>query len=420
MWRVVRVDDDDEVVTVSPVEDPGGEVPSWVGQEIPVPRGVAGEVGELRGVAAPQLERASPEAVAGDLARRYPADERTVADALDRLADHVPDHPVPTEDRVVVEGGGGAVVVNAALGHEANETLGRVLSSLVGQRAGSTVGLDVDPYRVELDLPRGVGPGEVIEVLEETDPEHVRSIVELSLKRSDALTFRLAQVATKFGRLERDASLGGDRLRAALEDTPVHEEAVREVFHEDLDVEAAAAVLRSIQSGAIELATTRGRTPVGQGGRSSGQELLAPENADADVVETVRDRLQEDRVRLFCLNCEEWERRTKVRRLSGQPTCGECGATRIAALHPAADEAVQAVRADQKDPDQEKRTRRVYRNASIVQAHGKRAVLALAGRGVGPDTAARIINRHREDDLDFYRDVLAKEREYARTRTFWD
>jgi ATP-dependent Lhr-like helicase len=81
---------------------------------------------------------------------------------------------------------------------------------------------------------------------------------------------------------------------------------------------------------------------------------------------------------------------------------------------------VQAVRADQKDPDQEKRTRRVYRNASIVQAHGKRAVLALAGRGVGPDTAARIINRHREDDLDFYRDVLAKEREYARTRTFWD
>ncbi len=419
MWRVVQVEDDDEVVRVSPVEDPAGEVPSWVGQEIPVPRAVAGEVGELRGVAAPQLDHAPPEAVARDLAGRYPTDERTVADALDRLAEHVADHPVPTDDRVVVEGGG-AVVVNAALGHETNETLGRVLSSLVGQRAGATVGMEVDPYRVELDLPRGVGPGDVVETLRETDPGHVRSIVELSLKRSDALTFRLAQVATKFGRLEGSPNLSGDRLRAALEDTPVHDEAVREVFHEDLDVEGAADALRAVQDGDLELVTTRERTPLGQGGRSSGRELLAPENADADVVETVRDRLRADRVRLFCLHCADWQRRTKVRRVPDQPECGECGATRVAALHPAADEAVQAVRADEKDDDQEKRTRRVHRNASLVQAHGKRAVIALRGRGVGPDTAARIINRHREDDLDFYRDVLAKEREYARTRSFWD
>ncbi len=420
MWRVVQVDEDDATVTVSPVEDPAGEVPSWVGQEIPVPRAVASEVGEMRRVAAPQLADADPTAVARDVARRYPAEPDTVADALERLADHVPDHPVPTDETVVVEGGGGAVVVNAALGHETNETLGRVLSSLVGQRVGSTVGLEVDPYRIELDLPRGAGPGDVVEVLRETDPDHVRTVVELSLKRSDALLFRLAQVATKFGRLERDARLGGERLRAALEDTPVHDEAVREVFHEDLDVAGAAATLRAVQSGATSLETTRQRTPVGKGGRSSGRELLAPENADADVVETVRDRLQDDRVRLFCLNCEDWQRRTKIRRLSDQPRCGECGATRVAALHPAADEAVQAVRADEKDADEEKRTRRVYRNASLVQAHGKRAVLALSGRGVGPDTAARIINRHREDDLDFYRDVLAKEREYARTRSFWD
>ncbi|PSQ57280.1 helicase [Halobacteriales archaeon SW_7_71_33] len=420
MWRVVTVEDDDEVVRVNPVEDPAGEVPSWVGQEIPVPRAVAQEVGELRGVAAPQLERASAEAVAGDVAGRYPADRGTVADALERLADHVGDHPVPTDDRIVVEGGDGTVVVNAAFGHETNETIGRVLSSLVGQRAGSTVGMEVDPYRIELDLPRGVGPGEVVETLRETEPEHVRSIVELSLKRSEALTFRLAQVATKFGRLEGRPSLSGERLRAALEDTPVHEEAVREVFHEDLAVDAAGELLAAVQSGDVELATTRGRTPVGEGGRSAGQELLAPENADADVVETVRDRLQEDRVRLFCLNCEAWERRTKVRRVPDQPACGDCEATRVAALHPAADEAVRAVQADDKSDEQEKRTRRVYRNASLVQAHGKRAVVALAGRGVGPDTAARIINRHREDDIDFYRDVLAAEREYARTRSFWD
>jgi len=46
-------------------------------------------------------------------------------------------------------------------------------------------------------------------------------------------------------------------------------------------------------------------------------------------------------------------------------------------------------------------------------------VIALA-RGVGPHNAARIINKLREDEDEFYRDVLRQEREYARTQSFWD
>jgi ATP-dependent Lhr-like helicase len=55
-----------------------------------------------------------------------------------------------------------------------------------------------------------------------------------------------------------------------------------------------------------------------------------------------------------------------------------------------------------------------------VQTHGKQAVIAMAARGVGPHNAARIINRLREDETEFYRDVLRQEREYARTKSFWD
>ncbi len=65
-------------------------------------------------------------------------------------------------------------------------------------------------------------------------------------------------------------------------------------------------------------------------------------------------------------------------------------------------------------------TERAYRSASLVQSHGKQAVVALAARGVGPHNAARIINRLREDEDDFYRDILEREREYARTQSFWD
>jgi ATP-dependent Lhr-like helicase len=81
---------------------------------------------------------------------------------------------------------------------------------------------------------------------------------------------------------------------------------------------------------------------------------------------------------------------------------------------------LQAVRAKEKDPEQEKMTKRAYRSASLVQSHGKKAVIALAARGVGPHNAAQVINRWREDEDDFYRDILEKERQYARTKSFWD
>ncbi|MFC6772290.1 helicase-related protein, partial [Halorubrum pallidum] len=56
MWRITEVDEDEECVNVTPIPDPAGEVPSWVGQEIPVPKPVAAEVGQMRREVAAALE----------------------------------------------------------------------------------------------------------------------------------------------------------------------------------------------------------------------------------------------------------------------------------------------------------------------------------------------------------------------------
>ena len=426
MWRIVEIDDEDEKVRVSPVEDPGSEIPSWIGQEIPVPRAVAQGVGGLRRIAASQFENgATRESVGREFTTRYPTNEHTASGALEPIERYVETgHPLPADDRVVVEFSGRTVVINACFGHRINETLGRLLSALIGQRTGSSVGLETDPYRIELTVPGGIAARDVIEVFEETDPAHVEALIELSLKNSDALKFRLAQVASKFGALKSwqgsRGSISMDRLLGALEDTPIYEEAVREVFHEDLDVPGAARVLERIQSDDLAVDRVGERTPIGLGGRSSSTELLAPENADAGVIETVRERIRDDRVLLACLHCQEWDRTQQVRRVPDQPECPNCGSTQVAALNPWADEVLEAVRAKEKDDEQEKMTQRAYRAGSLVQGHGKQAVIALAARGVGPRNAALIINCHREDEDDFYRDILEKEREYARTQAFWD
>ncbi|MEF8892615.1 DEAD/DEAH box helicase [Halodesulfurarchaeum sp.] len=424
MWRISEIDEDKERVEVSPIEDPSGEVPSWTGQEIPVPYDVAQEVGELRGGAADQFETGAPtEAVAADLSGRYPAATDTIERALERIERQVDSGaPLPTDSRLLIESQGGTVVLNVCGGLKGNETIGRLLAALLGQQTGSSVGLEVDPYRVELDVPRGIRASDVQEVLNSTAPEHVGPLLELSLDGSETLKFTLSQVAAKFGALKRWK--GGDgvslnRVMAALEDTPIYDEAVREVFHEALDVERARTVLAALQSGAIDLELIGERTAIGTGGRQSGSELLTPENADASVIETVRTRIQDDRVRMVCLHCLEYDRELSVNRVPDQPQCPHCDSTQIAALSPYAEEVVSAVRAKDKDEDQNKQTKRAYRNASLVQGHGKQAVIALSARGVGPENAARIINKHRESEQDFYRDILEREREYARTKAFW-
>ncbi|WP_049985433.1 DEAD/DEAH box helicase [Halobellus rufus] len=429
MWRINDIDDEEGRVNVTPIEDPSGEVPSWTGSEIPVPSAVAEEVGEIREVAAGQFEAgATREAVARDLRSRYPTDAATLEAALDPVERQVETgHPIPTADRFVVEGQARTVVLNSCHGHRVNETLGRLLAALVGQRTGTSVGMEVNPYRIELEVAARSSVRDVIEVLEATDPAHVEAVLELALKNSDALKFTLAQVAAKFGALKRYQGrerFGADRLLAALEDTPVYDEAVREVFHVDLAVEAAAELLADLQDddSPVALETARERTPIGVDGRSGGRELLVPENADASVIEAIEERIRNDRVRLFCLHCSDWEHTTKVRRVREQPECPECGATRIACLNPWDEETPAAVRADpdERDDEEERLVERAYRSAGLVQSHGKQAVIALAGRGVGPQTAARIIGKLREDEADFYRDILEQERQYARTQSFWD
>ncbi|MFW6153268.1 MAG: DEAD/DEAH box helicase, partial [Halobacteriota archaeon] len=411
MWRVVTVEDD--AVQVAPVEDPTGEVPSWVGEEIPVPRSVAGAVGRLRGAIADAIE-ASDTASLDRVADRYDVEPGTLERSMDPVVDQL-DHPapVPTDGRILVDAGEEAITVNLCGGHRVNAAIGRLLSALLGQRTGSSIGLETDPYRIHLTAPHDIDEHDVTDQLRDVDPTHVEPLLAMSLRGSQEVGYRLAHVGKKFGAIESIRAEGPTaswrRLVALFEDTPLFDEAVRELFHDELDTDGAAAVIESIRNDDIAIETIRGPTPISVGGRRSGTELLRPERADASVIETVKERLHDADVRLVCLHCDDYDSVRTVGSLPDQPRCPSCESTRIAAVSPWADELVAAKRPDDAGTDADRR--RLYRNASLVQSHGRRAIVAMAGRGVGPQTAARIINNHREDERDFYRDILAAERE---------
>ena len=100
-WQIIHATEDK--VYVRPVDDPTGSIPSWIGEEIPVPYEIAQELAEIRGFAEEKMQSGlSPEQVSALLAERYPADCETILHALAETVEQVnAGFPVPTPKRIV-------------------------------------------------------------------------------------------------------------------------------------------------------------------------------------------------------------------------------------------------------------------------------------------------------------------------------
>jgi glutaredoxin len=56
---------------------------------------------------------------------------------------------------------------------------------------------------------------------------------------------------------------------------------------------------------------------------------------------------------------------------------------------------------------------------SLISAYGKKALIALSTYGIGPENAARILSRLRDDEEAFYLDLLGQQKQFIATRKYW-
>jgi ATP-dependent Lhr-like helicase len=141
----------------------------------------------------------------------------------------------------------------------------------------------------------------------------------------------------------------------------------------------------------------------------------------------LKKRLEETDVSLVCTNCSSiWN--TAVSRVDKKPKCSRCGAIKIAVLPRYNRDMAKLLTKKELNSEEKKELKRLLKNASLVLSYGKPAVLSLVARGIGPDTAARILRRYSGSQIEkseeilikFLRDILKAELNYARTRGFWD
>jgi ATP-dependent Lhr-like helicase len=404
LWRVLEIADGK--LTVEPAKKAIGELPSWEGEQIPVPHSVAQEAGGIRRTRSLAEYRTEPDGLA-------------FASAFFREMDKNRSL-VPTDELITLENTEDGVVCNVCAGHKANEALGRVLSILLSARYGTTVGLELDAYRMLLRLPSSIRAADVRDLLLSLDPATMPGVLRLALKRTALFKWKLVQIAKKFGAIDPDADyekISIHRLLDFFDNTVVQQEAYRELLTEYMDIDTAASIVTLVRNGKIKVALGP-HSLIGAGGLLSSRDQIPPPSGDSAVLATLKRRLSQDDVILACMNCRDWKSRTVVSRVDEHPQCPKCGARLVAALKPYEEEQYAVVKKQRKNAEERATEQRLKRNANIVLSSGKKAVIALSARGVGPEVASRILGTLAEGDA-FYREILKAERNFVQTHRYW-
>src|SRR2546426_69188 len=184
-------------IFVRGISDPTGAIPSWIGEEIPVPFQVASEVGELRRITEDDYRNGkSLKEISQKLTERYPADEKTIRRALTETYDQCEEGlPVPSDRLLTIEEWDDFIIINSHLGTLVNRTLARLVGHLLSDEAGVSIGIQQDPYRIVLQTMGAIDAEDVQKILQRLAGNDVTELAIAASKRTGLFKRRLVHVA---------------------------------------------------------------------------------------------------------------------------------------------------------------------------------------------------------------------------------
>ncbi len=155
-------------------------------------------------------------------------------------------------------------------------------------------------------------------------------------------------------------------------------------------------------------------------------ELMAPERLLLTNIDRMKHSIDARIAKLLCMNCGAWTKQIRIKDLAEEPECENCHSHLLTLLYFSqdADKLVEDLRKRREGkeltPEELKDLSNARRKADLILSYGKQAVRALQVKGVGPETASRILGRMHPDEDSFYMDLLKAKVQYLRTREFWD
>jgi len=359
VWRMIELSSE---LLAEPASSADFIIPDWVGEDIPVHREIAQEVGRLR---------------------------REDGDAHGERI-------IPDDKRIVVEIAKESVVLHSCFGTQVNYTLGKVLQLRLAKKLGAEVAVATDPYRVMLKLPF---PAKREWIDAALVPYDLEFDAEESLWNSSALRIVFLHTGRMFGMFGEDAMVGTKLIRLMV-GTPVYEETVNSIFRRYFDLEGTKKVLMGLMKKELGLVFEEREklsffAMEGIRRKEEGAPSIQPREA---MLKSIREELGKKRVALRCLSCGA-ERITTVANAPENYKCHKCGRASLT-IWPGTPEELAG-------------------KAAILRAYGKRGLLALSMYGIGPKTADRVLSKlHKDEDI-LLLELLEAQKNFIKNKKYW-
>ncbi len=392
-WKVLETDAERKLVRVGPTKMLGA-IPQWSGEMLPVGYELAQAVARLR----------------GEVATRDGSGWGPAADPVHRHMEA--GLAVPTDERITLDAGKGVVVAGVALGTRGNDALGRITAALLHQRIGAAVTVESDAYRIHFSGP--IRPADIEDTWRTLDAETIDLLLGMIVKDQPIVKQHLVQVAKHFGALPPE--LDPNRFsRKKMEElwgkVAVQEETLSRLLHDRFDLRAVQDFLRRLDR--LEI-VHQAFGPLSRMASHQARMMIVPRR-DEKLLEAVRRRIEEADVMLVCTNCRS-RLDMLVQDVPERVHCRRCGHNAVACMRPWQDDLLPALAKDPSAAPAEVRNRRkgLEKNGRLMATYGRTAAACLVGRGIGADTAARILQKCSDlDDPDFWRLILQAELEFA-------
>jgi ATP-dependent Lhr-like helicase len=426
-WKILNIHNDK--IYVRTEKDPTGAIPSWVGEQIPVPFDVAIEVGQIKEFVEDGLnDGKSLDIIAKDLSAKYPVRSDTLKEVLKELVDHFRQgYAIPTDKRVVVENWEDNVIIHANFGSLANRTLARIVGHVISEATGYPVGVQQDTYMIIAQTVGEVDGKYVSRMLRTLAQKNLTETVNEAVTKTGLFKKRIINVARKSGALSKFANFSNitlGRLMKSFEDTIIFEEAMKDTLRQDLDIDTTLDLLRKMAEGDIEvvlLETGGNASPLGQLGVDSISmkvDIVPPDKITKIILESAKARLYNETRILTCLGKHDWLQEMQVRDFPDKIQCPFCGSTEIAIVNRQPEEVAEMMA----------RTKGRYKfdpplwwkkgddASKLVSIYGRRAGIICAAKRVDNEVAWDILAESEGESDEFFQKIVEAEREALKKR----
>jgi len=439
VWRIVQIEEEAGTVHVVPSEDPFASVPGWDGEILPVPYALAQQTGLNRLRIAEVIKESGDVRVAAEvLAKELGSDRESMLNAILEVDQHLKQGaPLPTQNHIVLEIYDRYIVVHSCFGELVNKTLGGIFDSILSKREVIS-GWWTDGYRILIEAPRKLNKVEVAELpqmLFGLSDEQVDFAFKKYLDAKFPFGYKMKFVAERFGVLPRGKTISYQRqaeLKARFDNTPIYRETIREALMEKVDLDRAKQIMRDVKEGNIKVTTYQSyekSSPLAYhilAQFADVSELMAPEKVIVNNIDKLKMAIDARPTRLMCIKCGEVSLQEKIKDLPEEPRCTKCGSGLLAPLYRSQDlehlrdGLVRRREGKELTPEELKELSQARRKADLVLSYGKQAVRALQVKGVGAETASRILGKMHPEEDKFYLDLLKAKIHYLKTREYWD